>query len=89
MRRAELLGFRAGTLSQTDELAGKRVAVQIDGGRLRTRKTASERGAGKRRSFTTRWREPKVLTIFTFDKSGRMETKDSFRLIDGTLHGDC
>jgi len=87
MRRAELLSFRAGTLPQTDELAGRRVAVQIDGGRLRTRKTASERGHGKRRAFTTKWREPKVLTIFTFDKSGRMEKKDSFRLIDGTLQG--
>jgi hypothetical protein len=38
LRRRELLQWREGDLPAGDELAGQRVAVQIDGGRLRTGK---------------------------------------------------
>lgn len=37
LRTIQILEWRAGTLKSTDELAGKRVTVQIDGGRTRIR----------------------------------------------------
>jgi len=37
LRTAELTSWRAGTLASTNELAGKRVSIQIDGGRTKLR----------------------------------------------------
>lgn len=88
-RRRELLAWRMGWTAAGDELAGKRVAVQIDGGRIRLRenkKVSAKRKKGQRRKFKTPWREPKALIIFTFDERGKM-TKKRQPLIDGTLQG--
>lgn len=87
LRRRDVLAFRDGTLPRTRDLAGRRVVMQIDGGRIRIRKTRKKKGKNGRRKFKTKWREPKVLTIFTIDESGKMESKNAFRLIDGTLQG--
>ena len=55
-------------------LAGKRVRVSIDGGRVRTRKTKPGRKTRKgRHPFTTPWREPRVLVIDLLDKEGRTD----------------
>ena len=37
LRASDLIQWRAGTLASTDELAGKRDSVQIDGGRTKLR----------------------------------------------------
>ncbi len=66
------------------------MAVQIDGGRVRLRenkKSKKKRRKGQRRKFHTPWREPKVLTIFEIDKTGKMTKKHRQPLIDGTLLG--
>ena len=88
-RTRDLLRFRAGDLPAGDEFAGKRVAVGIDGGRVRVR-TVIEKirvsGQKKRRKFRIEWREPKVLTVFQTDEKGRMD-KRSRPVIDGTLQG--
>jgi len=88
-RTRDLLRFRAGDLSAVDEFAGKRVAVGIDGGRVRVR-TVIEKirvsGKKKRRKFRIEWREPKVLIVFQTDEKGRM-AKGSQPVIDGTLQG--
>lgn len=86
-RRRELLAWRAEPGTAGDELAGCRVAVQIDGGRLRTRKNKpGRRKKGQRQKFKTPWREPKVLVIYAFDKQGRRDVR-RLPLIDGTLLG--
>ena len=88
-RRRELLAWRQGLVTAGDELAGCRVAVQIDGGRVRLRenkKPSAKRQKGQRRKFKTPWREPKVLIIFAFDAQGKRE-KHRLPLIDGTLLG--
>lgn len=88
-RRRELLAWRMGLTPAGDELAGRRVAVQIDGGRIRLRenmKRSAKRKKGQRVRFKTPWREPKALIIFSFDESGKM-TKKCQPLIDGTLQG--
>src|SRR5271157_3991366 len=88
-RTRDLLRFRAGDLPAGDEFAGKRVAVGIDGGRVRVR-TVIEKirvsGKKKRRKFRIEWREPKVLIVFQTDEKGRM-ANGSRPVIDGTLQG--
>jgi len=91
-RQRELLAWRAGELPAGNEFAGRRVVVQIDGGRVRLRekrkcRQKQRRRKGERAKFDTPWREPKVLTIFEIDKHGKMTRKDRQPLIDGTLLG--
>jgi hypothetical protein len=88
-RTRDLARFRAGELPAGDEFAGKRVAVGIDGGRVRVR-TVIEKihvgGKKKRRKFKIEWREPKVMILFEIDERGRM-VRGSRPVIDGTLQG--
>jgi hypothetical protein len=90
MRRRELFAWRVGELPAGTDFAGRRVAVQIDGGRIRLRENKKKRRSGKknkRGKFNTPWREPKVLTIFEIDEHGKMTKKHRQPLIDGTLLG--
>jgi len=71
-------------------LAGKRVAVAVDGGRMRVRQP---RRRGRRRDktgyrgFDAPWREPKVLTVYILDQDGHKQ-RHSLSLYDATL-GDA
>ena len=88
-RTRDLLRFRAGDLPGGDEFAGKRVAVGIDGGRVRVRtivKNVRVSGTMKRKKFKIEWREPKAVILFETDEKGRM-VKGSRPVIDGTLRG--
>lgn len=70
-------------------LAGCRVAIATDGGRVRERKVKPGRRNAKTRHhrYDAPWREPKLLTIYVVDAKGKVV--DSFRPIyDGTM-GDC
>lgn len=92
LRRRELFAWREGWLPAGNDFAGRRVAVQIDGGRVRLRenkpqKKTSKKKNGSRRKFDTPWREPKALIIFEFNEQGKMVKKDRQPLIDGTLLG--
>jgi hypothetical protein len=88
-RTRDLMRFRAGELPAGTEFAGQRVAVEIDGGRVRVRtviKTVKVSGQRKRKPFRVEWREPKVVILFETDEKGRM-VKGSRPVIDGTLQG--
>lgn len=88
-RTRDLMQFRAGTLPVGTELRGKRVGVQIDGGRVRIRtvvETIHRGGKRKRRKVRIEWREPKVLIVYELDDKGRMK-RGSRPVIDGTLQG--
>lgn len=90
LRRRELFAWRDGWLPPGRYFAGRRVAVQIDGGRIRLRENKKQKGKrnkGRRRRFDTPWREPKALIIFEFDERGKMIRKERQPLIDGTLLG--
>jgi hypothetical protein len=90
-RSRDLLRWRAGLLPASKELAGKRVAAMIDGGRTRLRTVIrKQKGKGKaktqRRRYKAQWREPKLLIIFEIDERGRMK-KGTRPWIDGTFAG--
>jgi hypothetical protein len=88
-RTRDLMRFRRGELAAGTEFVGKRVAVGMDGGRVRVRtviKTAHVGGKTKRKPFRIEWREPKVVILFETDAKGRM-IKGSRPVIDGTLQG--
>ena len=92
LRRRELFAWNAGWLPAGNDFAGRRVAVQIDGGRVRLRENKKRKKNGKRKKgarqkFDTPWREPKALIIFEFNEQGKMVKKERQPLIDGTLLG--
>jgi hypothetical protein len=70
-----------------DTVAGRRVVVSSDGGRLRLRET--KRGPKTKKGYkryTGAWREPKVLIVYVVDAEGKRDT--SFApIIDATLKG--
>jgi hypothetical protein len=70
-----------------DTVAGRRVVISTDGGRIRLRETKRGPKTKKgRRRYTGAWREPKVLLIYVVDAEGKREA--SFApMIDATLKG--
>jgi hypothetical protein len=64
-------------LPEQSLVAGKRLRVALDGGRVRVRYTRRGRGIrpGKnhRRPFTLSWREPRLITIDVLDATGEMD----------------
>jgi len=70
-----------------DTVAGRRVVISSDGGRLRLRETKRGPKTKKgRRRYTGAWREPKVLIVYVVDAEGKRDA--SFApVIDATLKG--
>lgn len=69
------------------DLTGKRVVIEIDGGRIRIRKNKKGRKTKKnRKRYYTDWREPKLFIVHITDEVGRME-KSFPPIIDASLHG--
>ena len=68
-------------------LAGKRVVISTDGGRLRVRRNKRGKRTKKGRSrYRTDWREPKLLVIYVVDEKGRI-AQEFAPVMDGTLQG--
>src|SRR5207244_7186645 len=72
LREAALAAALRLPVAPTGPLAGKRVRVSLDGGRVRTRRRHRGRKTTKgRHGFATPWREPRVLVIDILDKQGQ------------------
>lgn len=68
-------------------LAGKRVVISTDGGRLRIRKNKGGKRTKKGRlRYRTDWREPKLLVIYVVDEKGQID-QEFAPVMDGTLKG--
>lgn len=70
-----------------DTVAGRRVVISSDGGRIRLRE--SKRGPKTkkgRRRYSGAWREPKVLIVYVVDAEGKREAGFA-PVIDATLKG--
>lgn len=58
----------------TGPLAGKRVVIAIDGGRLRVRQEKQGRpGPSGHRGYEAIWREPKLLAVYTVNERGKKD----------------
>jgi hypothetical protein len=70
-----------------DTVAGRRVVISGDGGRIRLRepKPGPKTKKGRRR-YRGAWREPKLLIVYVVDAQGKLE-KSFAPVIDGTLQG--
>ena len=78
---------RAGGLGWGETVAGRRVILSTDGGRIRIRTTKrGPKTAKGRNRFRTDWREPKLLIIYVVNEQGQMD-RDFLSVIDGTLGG--
>jgi hypothetical protein len=88
MRLIMVQDFFEGTLPTSDKLAGKRVVVSSDGGRMKFRRNKVKNRKSKSRhpQYYTDWREPKLFIIYTIDEHGKKE-EESRVWIDGTCQG--
>ncbi len=89
-RSEQMTQMAAGTLPVGDALAGKRVAIGADGGRINIRQT--RRKGRKRKSgwpgYDTDWTEPKLFTLYVLDEHGKKLTGVDVPVkADGTLNG--
>ena len=76
-----------GGLNWGETVAGRRVILSVDGGRVRIRTTKrGPKTAKGRNRYRTDWREPKMLIIYVVDEKGQMD-RDFLAVIDGTLGG--
>lgn len=68
-----------------ESFAGKRVVVEVDGGRYRERTPRKGRIPAdlKRRGYDSSWREPRLFTIFTVSPDGEPEKAVPFH-VDGS-----
>lgn len=92
-RIAQRYAQRAKIAQRTDQyplvesLDQRRVVVSTDGGRIRIRKDKpGPRTKKGRRRYSTHWREPKLLMIYTVDEQGKMDRRFA-PVIEGTLQG--
>lgn len=72
-----------------ESVAGRRIVVSVDGGRLRVRRNKRGPKTKKgRHHYHTNWREPKLLIIYVLDDKGNMDHAWT-PIIDGLLkhHG--
>src|SRR5512143_3556656 len=78
---------RAGRLDWGESVAGRRVVLSTDGGRIRIRRTkrGPKTDEGRNR-YRTDWREPKLMIIYVVDDRGRMD-REFLAVRDGTLGG--
>ena len=87
-RERRIAVARAGVVF-SDEFAGQRIVISVDGGRVRLREAGQHGRRGKRgrRRYQTPWREPKLFVVYIINRKGR---KIACRcpLYDGTL-GDA
>jgi len=84
--RSSMVNSNNNRTSHPESLAGERVLVSIDGGRIRTRQTRCGRKPKDKRHhrYDTPWKEPKVIAISSINKKGRRK-KGSPIIYDGTI----
>src|SRR5512135_3341234 len=76
-----------GSLNWGETVAGRRVILSTDGGRIRIRTTKrGPKTAKGRNRYRTDWREPKLLMISVVDEKGQRD-RDFLSVIAGTLGG--
>ena len=85
-QRARLTQQLAG-LGLDEQVAGRRVVVSMDGGRIRLKEKKRGRKTAKGRSrYRGAWREPKLFIVYVLDAEGKME-RSFMPIMDAILRG--
>ena len=85
-RRAEFVRQTSNAV-EGETLTGRRVVVSTDGGRIRIRKKKRGPKTQKGRCrYTTNWREPKLLIVYTVNEKGEKDAS-FLPVIEGTMKG--
>lgn len=86
--RVRLIQKVTGYLGESQEgVAGRRVVISSDGGRMRLReKKRGPKTAKRRHRYRGAWREPKLFIVYGVDETGQQE-RTFAPVIDGTLGG--
>ena len=75
LRDAALTAAMSIPILSDGPLAGKRVRLSVDGGRVRTRITKKGRKTKKNRhNFKTKWREPRIIVIDILSEDGSCDS---------------
>ncbi len=81
------LSQRLKGLSFDENVAGRRVVVSMDGGRIRLReKKRGQKTAKGRSRYKGAWREPKLFIIYVLDAEGKME-RSFMPVMDANIRG--
>jgi len=88
VNRARLAQKTLGCLGHSQEnVAGRRVVISSDGGRMRLReKKRGPKTAKNRNRYVGAWREPKLFIIYVVDETGKQDLNFA-PLIDGAVQG--
>jgi hypothetical protein len=76
-----------GLLKVAGTVAGRRIVVTMDGGRVRLRERRKGKTKKGRQRFSPQWREPRLFVIYAVDENGR-QADDFPPIIDGSM-GSC
>ncbi len=76
-----------GSVKVSGNVAGRRIVVTTDGGRVRLREKRQGRTEKGRKRFTPAWREPRLFMIYATDENGKLDPT-FVPIIDGSL-GSC
>lgn len=90
LRKSKISNLQLGKLRQGNVLKDQRVVIAVDGGRtkIRINKKGRKNSKTNRHGFTGIWIEPKLLTIYIVNESGKkVKTKDIPITNDGTYEG--
>jgi hypothetical protein len=87
-RNQEIDSYLYEEMASGDALKGKNVVISVDGGRTKIRNSLGKSPNPKTNYFpyNTEWIEPKLLTIYTVDETGKKLKKGELSIVnDGTF----
>lgn len=87
-RRSKVFHLGQGDLKRGEVLKDQRVVISVDGGRTRLifYKRGKRNPKTQRRRYNAEWKEPKLLTIYTVDETGKKISTEEIPITnDGTF----
>lgn len=90
IRQSKIKALERDKLETSSSLKDKRVIISVDGGRTRVRNYDQKKinPKTKRKKYTGEWIEPKLLTIYTVDETGKKIKNGEVPLINDGTYGD-
>ncbi len=90
IRNSKILAVEQDRLETSESLKDKRVIISVDGGRTRIRNYDHKKPnpKTKRRKYTGEWIEPKLLTIYTVDETGKKLKNGEVPVINDGTYGN-